>query len=231
MKTYRSPQSPKNRSLSKAWIAFCSSADAAEDELARHLDVLLKSRLPDGCCKGLIAGREDDIRQEAYLLLVQRYLAGNPALLNATEALDENEIAEQIEKSARASVTAVKRSMKKAALKCAKAHDDDADVESVCGADHPANRGNLWALPCELQRALVFSILRRVAKENLLTLRAVSFATDMLELDLTQSLVAKARGVSRQSAHQHLSRVREVLRTEIVHAEFPMTSAEEGTRT
>jgi DNA-directed RNA polymerase specialized sigma24 family protein len=229
MKTYQSPKSPKNPGLSKAWISFCASPDN-QDELARQLDALLKSRLPDGRCQEPIAGQEDEIRQEAYLLLVQRYLSGNPALFDATEVLDMDEIAEQIERSARASLTAVKRAMKKAALKRAHRHDDDTSLDAVCGADHPANRGNLWALPYEVQRALVFSTLRRAADENLLPQQSVSLATDMIELDLTQSLVAKAQGVTRQSVHQHLARVREVLKSEITHVEFPMASAEEGTR-
>jgi DNA-directed RNA polymerase specialized sigma24 family protein len=164
------------------------------------------------------------------MLLVQRYLAGNPALFDATAILDEEEISDQIERSAQASLTAVKRSMKKAALRRAQTHDDDTSVDALCGPDHPANRPNLWALPYEVQRALVFSTLRRAADENLLPQRSVSLATDMIELDLTQSLVAKARGVSRQSVHQHLARVREVLTSEITRAEFPMASAEEGTR-
>jgi hypothetical protein len=230
MRTYRSPESPKHSSLVKAWIDFCSSPEAAQDELARHLDALLKNRLPNGRCQELIAGREDEIRQEACLLLVQRYLAGNPALFDATEALDEDEVAEQIERSARASIKAVKRAMKKAVLKRARAHHDNADVEAICGADHPANRQNLWALPFEVQRTLVFSTLRRAADQNLLPQSSVSVAADMLELEMTQSMLAKTRDVSRQSIHQHLSRVREMLNHEIANTEFPLTSAEEGTR-
>jgi hypothetical protein len=230
MRTYLSPKSPKNPSLAKAWIAFCSSPEAAQDELARHIDDLLKSRLPDGRCQEPIAGREDEIRQEAYLLLVQRYLGGNPALFDATEALDEDEIAEQIERSARASLKAVKRAMKRAVFKRAKAHDDNADVEAIGGADHPANRQNLWTLPYEVQRALVFSTLRRAADENLLPHRSLSVAEDMLELEMTQSVLSKTRGVSRQSINQHLARVREMLKRQIAHTDFPLTSAEEGTR-
>jgi DNA-directed RNA polymerase specialized sigma24 family protein len=229
MKTYRSPESPKNPGMAKAWIAFCTSPEAAQDELAHHLDALLKDRLPDGRCQGAISGQEDEIRQEAYLLLVRCYLAGNPALFEATVNLDENEIAEQIQRSARASLTATKRSMKKAAIRRAKAHDEDTDVDAVCGADHPANRGNLWALPFEVQRALVFSILRRAADENLLPQRSLSVVGDMLDSELTQSLVAKARGISRQSVHQHLARVREVLKREMSRTEFPITSDEAAT--
>jgi predicted DNA-binding protein YlxM (UPF0122 family) len=230
MKTYQSPKSPKNPGLSKAWISFCASPDN-QDELARQLDALLKSRLPDGRCQEPIAGQEAEIRQEAYLLLVQRYLSGNPALFDATEVLDMDEIAEQIERSARASLTAVKRAMKKAALKCAKVHDEGADIDAVSGSEHPANRTNFWALPHELQRGLVFATLRRAVNENRLTQRTISIAVNMLESERGQSPAAKAHGISRQSVHQHLSRVREVLKTEIAHAEFPMTSAEEGTRT
>jgi hypothetical protein len=224
MKPYRSPQSPKNPSLANAWIAFCNSPEAAQDELAHHLDDLLKDRLPDGRCQGVISGQDDEIRQEAYLLLVRRYLAGNPALFEATANLDEDEIAEQIERSVRASLNAVKRSMKKAAIKRAKVYDDDTDVDAVGGADHPADRGNLWALPFEVQRALVFSILRRAADENLLPQGSVSVAVDMLELEMTQSVLARTRGVSRQSIHQHLARVREMLKKEISRTEFPLAS-------
>jgi hypothetical protein len=175
-------------------------------------------------------GLEDEIRQESYLLLVRRYLAGNPALFEATAARDEDEIAEQIERSARASLTAVKRTMKKATLQRARAHDDDADIDAVCGTDHAANRSSIWGLPFELQKALVFLVLQRAAKENLLPPRSVSVATDMLENQMTQSDLARTRGVSRQSIHQHLGRVRAVLEREISATEFPMTAPGEDAR-
>jgi hypothetical protein len=229
MKTFRSPQSPKNPDLAKAWMSFCTSPEADPNELARQLDTLLKNRLSDGRCQEPIAGREDEIRQEACLLLINRYLAGNPALFDATKALDEDEISEQIARSAQASLTSVKRTIKKAALKLAKVHDEDADIDAVGGSNHPANRKNFWALPYELQRAMVFSILRRAATENLLTQRTLSIAVNMLESERGQSPAAKAHGISRQSVHQHLSRVREVLNREIAKTEFPLASAEEGT--
>lgn len=230
MKNYRSPESPKNPDLAKAWIAFCTSPEAAQSDLACHLDALLKAWMPDGRCQGPISGQEDEIRQEAYLLLVQRYLAGNAALFNATAKLDESEIAEQIQRSARASLTATKRSMKKAAVRRAEVHDHDADVSEVFGAEHPANRASLWALPFEVQRALVFSILRRAADEHLLPPRSLSVAKDVLELELSRTSVAKNRGISRQSVHQHLSRVGKMLKREMARTEFPVTSDEEGTR-
>lgn len=229
MKDYRSPESPKNPGLAKAWIAFCTSPEAAQSELACHLDALLKAGMPDGRCQGPMSGQEDEIRQEAYLLLVQRYLAGNAALFDATEALDEQEIAEQIQRSARASLRVTKRSITKAVLRRAKMHDHEVDIDAVCGADHPANRASLWALPFEVQRELVFSILRRAAEENLLPTRSLSVARDMLELELSQTRVAKNHGISRQSVHQHVERVREVLKRAMARTEFPLTSHQEGT--
>jgi hypothetical protein len=59
--------------LALAWIDYCQnpgSASAAE-HLANHLDALFKTRVPDGHYNGILKGRDNDVRQEAYLLLIR----------------------------------------------------------------------------------------------------------------------------------------------------------------
>ena len=218
----KTPHHKTAKKLAKAWISYCNSPESAEGELALHLDALLRKRLPAGHYKGVIKGQEDEVRQEAYLLLVQRYLAGNAALFAATARGDEGEIANQIDKSLRGSLKSVARTLKKGARRRLKTHDYDADVDALCGADHPANRRNFWALPFEAQRALVFSVLRRAAEQNRLPRRSVEIASDMLGREMSQSWLAKSRGISRQAVHQHVARVRDLLKREIRRTEFPM---------
>ena len=189
--------------IARAWLAYCSrpKCPKAREDFAERLDELLKSQLPDGRCAGALKGLEGDIRQEAYLLLVGRYLAGNPGLLAATFAADAAEAENQLRKSAAAAIRSAARSMAKALARERQRTECGADPDAIAeaGTMHPANRASLWELPFDQQRLLVFAALESAVTSKLLGRRGAGMLREMVEKGMSQGELARARGISRQS--------------------------------
>jgi len=216
---------PLHPDLALAWLNYCDHQESQEaaEHLAFHLDRHFKERLPDRRCTGVLVGREEEIRQEAYLLLVGRYLAGNRELIEATEARDHAEIANQILKSLAGSITAISRTLTKHTIRYRQLHSGDPDHCPEATCVHPACRTGLWELPFELQREIVFAALRHAIQQKLLAARGANIAMTMVDEGLTQSDVAASLGISRQAVHQHLLPVRNYLRGRIDEQEFPLS--------
>ncbi len=212
--------------LAGAWLAYCSDPDSsqARECLAVRLDESLRSRLPLGGCTGILAGHEEDIRQEAYLLLVGRFLAGNAGLMTATAAGDVAKIDNQIRKSANGSIRAVLRTMLRSLARHHEVHEYGVDVDACPQADciHPAVRTSLWELPFELQCKLVFAALRKAVVDKKLPARAADLAIKMVDGGISQSAVAAALGVTRQSIHQSIALVRRLISALVEAEEFPI---------
>jgi len=197
---------------------------AAANQLAVCLDELFRLRLPRAHYTGILEGREDDVRQEAYLLLVGKYLAGNPALLAATAAGDRRLIAEEIHRSLGSSIRSVSKTLKKQLLRHQQMHTygEDPDTHAGHTCIHPACRVHLWELPFEMQRQIVFASLRIGVQENLIYARSAQLAMDMLDQGLSQSQIARSLGVSRQAVHAMLAPVRKHLAEIVATQEFPL---------
>ena len=214
------------RNLTSAWLKYARNpaCPAATDHLAICLDALLKFRLPRGRYTGILKGHEDEVRQDAYLLLIQKYLAGNPELMAATAAGDSQLIAAEIERSLGSSIRSVSKSLKKQMLRHQEIHTYGVDLDSyeTNSCLHPAYREKLWQLPFDLQRKLVFAALRHAVRENLLQPGNAQAAKDMLGKGLTKSQLAKSLGISRQAVHQRLASVSEFLKKHIETQEFPL---------
>lgn len=212
--------------IARAWLAYCSrpKCQKARKDFAERLDELLKSRLPDGRCTGAIKGLEGDIRQEAYLLLVGRYLAGNPTLLAATFAADAAEADNQLRKSAAAAIRSAAQSMAKALVRERQLIECGADPDAIAevGTMHPANRTSLWELPFEQQRLLVFAALESAVTAKLLGRRGAGMLREMVEKGMTQSELARARGISRQSVQETLALVRKLIASLVEAREMPL---------
>ena len=213
--------------LACTWLVYCSepSCPKALHDFAVCLDEALKLRLPDGCCTGIIKEREADIRQEVYMLLVARYFSGNPELLAATAAADIAEIGNQLCKSINGAIRAVSRCLRKSLIREQESirYVADPDAILVPRNVHPANRKTLWELPFEQQMMLVFVALEGAVTKKLFSTRGASMAREMLERGMSQSALARSRGISRQSVHETIAPVRGILSALIEEKEFPLT--------
>lgn len=209
-----------------AWFAYCftPSCPSAREELANHLDRLLQQRLPDDCAAPL-QGMEGDIRQKAHLRLIGKYLAGNAQLLEATASGDLAEVANQLRKSVSGAVRTECNSLRRKLNRDLTHIEEGTDPDTVLAPRtmHPANRTALWELPFEQQQLLVFVALEKAVTQDLVSSRSAGLAREMVEDGKSQSDVARSRGITRQSVHEALGPVREVIAELIESEEFPLS--------
>ena len=211
--------------LAAAWLNYCDHPESpnACEHLAIHLDQLFKNRLPNGQYSGILQGREDEVRQEAYLL-VGDYLSGNKDLIAATEARNLVEISNQIHKSLAGSLRSVSRTLKKKSNRHMRLHAYGQDLDGCAqyANIHPAYRKSLWDLPFEAQRDLVFAAMRTAVREKLLQTRNANIAINMVSKGLNQRQIAAIMGVSPAAVHQRLAPVRRFLKSHLENQEFPL---------
>jgi hypothetical protein len=73
MKTHKSNKIQPTASAQSAFYSETSDLDCDLEKVAHDLLKLAKSRLPSGAMRGILAGFEDDVRQEAVLLALSWY--------------------------------------------------------------------------------------------------------------------------------------------------------------
>jgi len=213
-------------SLAFAWAQYLKDPgdSGVMDRLARELEWQLQKYLPNRSRGGMLCGREGEIRQEALLLLLQRYLGGNTRLLEATKNQSLSEISQELRRSILGALQASQRKLVHRLRRelnktdyCEKIEDH---LLGVCC--HPADRKSLWQLPYEGQRELVFAGLRIAIAKHLVPTGSAELVIKMIEGNLSQSAMAEAMGVSRQAVSQRLTPVRKYLQRYVVEAELPL---------
>jgi DNA-directed RNA polymerase specialized sigma subunit len=205
--------------LENAWRAFVrENSESAANDLAKQLAHLLKRITPHRSF-GLNAHQLEEIRQDSLLLLVHRYLHGNPQLAALTENGSAAEIRNEILRSANA---AVRGCTKSHVARCLRAEriQEHLEAEPAAKTIHPALAESLWELSVEIQREIIRDALDQAVRCGRLRPRAAEVPALMLDEDLTQSEVAARCGVSREAIHQRLQAVRAVLPDYIAKTEF-----------
>jgi transposase-like protein len=210
-----------------AWQQYCSDPGNGllGEHLAIEIDALLKRRLPRGRLAGVLLGREEEVRQEAYLLLVGKYLAGNADLMAATAGGNRLQIMNQIHKCVGGSIKSVSLTIKKALKRHLEWHVYGTEPQDCPQATcvHPSWRKHLCEISFEEQRALVFGALAQAVRKKLLRARSARIAMDMVDRRLNQRKIARSLGISRQAVHRLLAPVRKHLPAIIENQEFPLT--------
>jgi hypothetical protein len=213
--------------VATAWVHYCNdpSDPQAQEVLARALEQALIIALPINRGDGLLKGREKEIRQEANLLLLQKYLVGNHDLLEATRIGDSSEIVNQILKSINGAIVSTSRVLLHAIQKERKLHEYRAclDDNTLAICVHAAHYKHLWQLPYESQKQLVFEALRMAIKEKFLRPANAKLVMKMVENGTRQSEVANSLGITKQAIHQRIAPVRNFLRSQIPKQEFPLS--------
>lgn len=207
-----------------AWISFTRDLDDGNrrEQLCKTLDVLLRRQMPDSSRSGILHGREQDLRQAAHLLLIERYLAGNNLLVAATAMEDLAVVEQQILRSCSAALSIaarqLTRQLRSEAGKLEFHGSYDELPSAVC--EHPAQRQHLWQLPFTVQREVVFSLLKAAIKKKCVNPENTALAIAIVTEGISQAELARRMGVSRPAVHQRLAPVRAYLRRVVQQQEL-----------
>jgi len=165
----------------------------------------------------------DDLCQEACLLLFAKLLAGNRELVAATRAGHRAAMAGQLRRSVSAALRFSRwKLIKKQILHSDLAHSNE-ESQEVAYSQHPANVTALRQLSLEAQQKLVIDMLIKAVRELHIAPVNAALARSLLENNLTQTDLAKSLGVTRQALHQRLKPVWRFLRKAIDDVEFPLS--------
>lgn len=207
--------------LTRAWLASADDSQSADklDKLAIELDTTLRHRLPSGTFRGILAGREDEVRQDAAILLVEGFLLGNRRLMRATRAGNVSEAANQLSRSISGAISiSIRRLRRQAARYFARFQPiSDHDHGTCC---HPSDR-QYWSLPLAVQRALALQALHVAVTGRLITRQQASLA-EAIATGTSQATAAREYGISRSAISQRLQPVRRYLGEVLTNLEFPL---------
>lgn len=186
----------------------------------------LRSRLPDYSLPGMLRGCEADIRQETNLLLLGKYLRGNPQLLEATRNEDWFEIGNQLERSISAALNVVIWRMRHALVQEAERRREfAAEAYWMRGMQNgePFAGRSIWIFPIAIQIEIALGMLNSAVNTKRLSPSAAAIVAMMLEERMTQSEVARRLQISRSAVHQRLQPVCAYLRKTVEEAveKFP----------
>lgn len=207
--------------LTRAWLACADDSQSADklDKFATELDGVLRQRIPSGTFRGFLRGREDEIRQDAAILLIEGYLLGNRRLMRATRAGNVSEVANQLSRSVSAAISvSIRRLRRQAARHVARFQPLQEHNGGTCC--HPSSLG-YWSLPLPVQRSLALQALHLAVTGSLITRQQASVAENIVA-GKSPTAIAREYGVSRSAIAQRLQPVRRYLSDVVANLEFPL---------
>lgn len=208
--------------LTRTWLAYAAGPKSFEklDKFAVELDHALHWCLPSSILRGPLRGRENEIRQDAAILLVGTFLVGNKRLMNATRKgivrEVENQLARSISGAVRYSLRRLRRQAARDAVLFRRLYHQDAG-----SCSHPSAQ-KFWGLPLAVQHELALQALHVAVTGKLLSRKQADVAASIVADNISPSDLARQRGISRQAVHQSLQPVRKYLWTVIETLEFPL---------
>ena len=205
------------------WKAFASDPRNQRNinNLASAINEEIRIRLPDYLFRGILGGYEAEIRQDAILMLLGRYLAGNRDLALYTAAGNLEGMENELGRSIGAAIGFAKLRLKRR-LATGQNRSEELTEENGGFYDHPASRKGFFALPYHAQLQLCLAALRVALSSKSVSPASVKVATLMLEEGLSAAQVARVLGKSPSAVNQLLKMVRKQLPRIIDNAEFPI---------
>jgi predicted RNA polymerase sigma factor len=194
-------RNPKSRKLAASWLTATHTNQWEDYEaFARELYQECCRQAPPGRFNGVLAGLENEVRQEACLILLNRFLADNPHLNRETRP---QAVGRHLIKSVKICVRyAVGRIARQKSRRC-----EIAAQESQFGSvNHPRCR-TFADLSFEEKRALALATLELAVEEKLLSAQNEAVFRLQLMGGHSQREIAKKLGVSPSAIHQRLQRV------------------------
>jgi DNA-binding transcriptional ArsR family regulator len=204
------PQSTKKNPTANRHQKCPDHLDRVADELVQ----LAESRLPNNVLRGVLTGLEQDIRQDAVLLSLARYLKQNRENPDIPKYPwhAPREIAAALKIQKRDYLKSIKRK-----LEALQRVSDEPDAI----VDHPARLST-----CEWSSSTMQTVLRKAIltalKNGRISLANAAVGLGLFIDEITVKEMAKRRGVSRSAIYQHLSRVRREVPDIINGIEVPL---------
>jgi DNA-binding XRE family transcriptional regulator len=207
--------------LALAWLAqkHCPNNKRAEDRFGELINNCIWKQVPNGSRKGCLKEKEEDIRQDAYLLL-HRYLRGNRDIAAAEEHGDLEKLQEHIEKCVRITVAIATRRMARKETRYEIACGRYAEEPLEYAIHHPALAVSPFEMGETGRRKLILAALDRATKEKAIRDEDAAMIRTRIEHDLSQAEFARLTGVSREAIHQREKRVLKSLRRVVRNMEF-----------
>jgi len=189
--------------------------------LASAIEEEIRIRLPDYFFRGILGGYEAEIRQDAILMLLGRYLTGNRDLSHYTAAGDPAGIANELGRSIGAAIRFAKLRLKRR-LATGQNRSEELTEENGGFYDHPAKRKGFFALPYHAQLQLCLAALRVALSSKRVSPASAKVAMLMIEEGLSEAEAARVLGISPSGINQLLKKVRKHLPRIINNSEFPL---------
>ncbi len=205
------PQSTKNNPTANRHPKCPDHLDRVAEELVGLADI----RLPNNALRGDLTGMEADIRQDAILLSLSRYLKQDAEFPDVPKYPwhAPREIAAALKIQKRDYLKSIKQR-----LETLRRMSDEPDAI----VDHPARLST-----CEWSSSTMQMVLRKAIltalKNGRISLANAAVGLGLFIDGITVKEMAKHRGVSRSAIYQHLSRVRREVPDIIDRIEVPLS--------
>lgn len=175
-------------------------------QYADEIDAICRRRLPDGVImKGVLSGRESEIRQNAMLMLMSGFLIGNPRLVAARKAKRPEAVAFEIERS---TAIALSKCKQRLASKLADAGSAYVQISERNGGKckHPYEREVHEWMP-DTKARMVMKGLDIAVEEKQLSPDNAELVTMIVKDGRTVAEVAAHFQVSSNAIYQRIRRV------------------------
>jgi hypothetical protein len=158
----KSAAAPVAGNIVETWLALNASPRSISklNHFANRLDFALRVKFPNGTMGGSMQGTEDEIRQNAAILLLNKFLAGNRKLMAATAKTNKKQILNQINRSMSAALKVCRRQLSRKRtterIMLDELFVEDPRLPNVL----PSSNRKLWELPFALQHILALKLLQ-----------------------------------------------------------------------
>lgn len=208
--------------LVKSWLRLHAHPGfiKALQTFSRELDLALKTKLPDGILRGVMRGMEAEIRQDAAILLLDRYFAGNRKLVAETALGNLPEISNQLDRSIAAAIAVCRRRLGHRNQERTKLEQElQSDDPRLPSVDGSPTQG-LWQLPFALRHAVALKLLKMSVDSGETKENAAQLIVAILSGEMTQAELSQKLGVSRSAVSQKVRATTVRLRRMVNDIEF-----------
>lgn len=213
--------------IAAAWLAMENNPEdqKAINRFGEVTNTLLRRATPDGLFSGIMACREPDVRQEAYLML-ERFLRNNRKLHEAKRNGNTREMGRQVTAAVIAAAYIAKLRLVRAVSHQASISQHlEENINTPEYAVHPWVVCETIDMAPDARRQLVKAAIEDAIERRLIDPTDATIVEEMMNHSLTQAQIARHRNISRGRVCQRTKRAVNVLKRLINETEVPSWKA------